>query len=103
MPTVDDMLDKLTAATGERGLSLTGEGGFLPEMNKAVLERGTEGRAVPSPGLRQGRPGWSRLGELAQRDRPEDGGHEIGHVPLTSRGTVPPRSRRRWFRRAPAT
>ena len=37
MPTVDDMLDKLTAATGERGLSLTGEGGFLPEMNKLNL------------------------------------------------------------------
>ena len=33
----DEMLDQLMAATDERGLSLTGEGGFLPEMIKAVL------------------------------------------------------------------
>ena len=32
----DDMLDKLMAATDERGLSLTGEGGFLPEMIEPV-------------------------------------------------------------------
>ena len=38
----DEMLDKLMAATDERGLALTGEGGFLPEMLKAVLERGME-------------------------------------------------------------
>ena len=38
----EEMLDKLMAATDERGLSLTGEGGFLPEMIKAVLERGME-------------------------------------------------------------
>lgn len=31
----DDMRDQLTAATDGRGLSLTGEGGFLPEMIKA--------------------------------------------------------------------
>lgn len=34
----DEMLDKLMAATDERGLSLTGEGGFLPEMIKATSD-----------------------------------------------------------------
>ena len=33
----DEMLDKLMSASDERGVSLTGEGGFLPEMIKAVL------------------------------------------------------------------
>ena len=32
----DEMLDQLMAATDERGLSLTGEGGFLPEMIKVT-------------------------------------------------------------------
>ena len=36
----DDLLDRLMAATDERGVALTGQGGFLPEMIKAVLERG---------------------------------------------------------------
>jgi putative transposase len=47
----DEMLDQLMAATDERGLSLTGEGGFLPEMIKAVLERGHGGRADRPPGV----------------------------------------------------
>ena len=38
----DEMLDQLMAATDERGVALTGEGGFLPEMVKAVLERGMQ-------------------------------------------------------------
>ena len=33
------------------GLTLTGEGGFLPEMIKAVLERGLADRADRAPGL----------------------------------------------------
>ena len=37
----DDMwLDELIDRAEEGGVSLTGEGGFLPEMIKAVLERG---------------------------------------------------------------
>ena len=45
----DEMLDKLMAATDERGLSLTGEGGFLPEMIKAVLERAYADFVASSP------------------------------------------------------
>ena len=50
----DDMLDKLMAATDERGLSLTGEGGFLPEMIKAVLERGMEAELSDHLGYEKG-------------------------------------------------
>lgn len=38
---VDEALvDQLMSAVDERGVALTGEGGFLPELIKAVLERG---------------------------------------------------------------
>ena len=53
----DEMLDKLMAATDERGLSLTGEGGFLPEMIKAVLERGMQAELTDHLGYDKGDPG----------------------------------------------
>jgi len=36
----DAMIDEAIAAAGDRGVALTGEGGLLPELVKAVLERG---------------------------------------------------------------
>ncbi|STY83690.1 Uncharacterised protein [Mobiluncus mulieris] len=36
----DELLDRLLDATSERGVELTGRGGFLSEFIKAVLERG---------------------------------------------------------------
>lgn len=36
----DELIDKLLASSDERGVALTGQGGFLPEMIKSVLERG---------------------------------------------------------------
>lgn len=38
----DRLLDELLASASERGIALTGEGGFLPELVKAVLERGMQ-------------------------------------------------------------
>lgn len=38
----DELLDRLMASTTERGIALTGEGGLLPELIKAVLERGMQ-------------------------------------------------------------
>ncbi len=43
--------DQLLASTSERGISLTGEGGFLPELIKSVLERGMNAELTSSPGL----------------------------------------------------
>ena len=36
----DELVDRLLASSDERGVALTGEGGFLPEMIRTVLERG---------------------------------------------------------------
>ena len=36
----DELIDQLLARVDEDGLALTGRGGMLPEMLKAVLERG---------------------------------------------------------------
>ena len=36
----DEVLNRLLDATSERGVELTGQGGFLNEFIKAVLERG---------------------------------------------------------------
>ncbi|MDE1578170.1 IS256 family transposase [Actinotignum sanguinis] len=38
----DDLLDRLVESSSERGIGLTGENGFLPELIKAVLERGMQ-------------------------------------------------------------
>ena len=38
----DALLDELVARVDEGGVALTGKGGFLPELVKAVLERGMD-------------------------------------------------------------
>ena len=38
----DDLLDRLIQSTSDRGIELTGQGGFLTELIKAVLERGMQ-------------------------------------------------------------
>ena len=50
----DEVLDKLIGASGERGVALTGEGGFLPEMIKAVLERGMKAELTDHLGYQAG-------------------------------------------------
>jgi hypothetical protein len=71
----DEMLDQLMAATDERGLSLTGEGGFLPEMIKAVLERGMEAELTGHLGYDKGDPAGKGSGNSRNGSHPEDGGH----------------------------
>ncbi len=68
----DEVLDKLIGASGERGVALTGEGGFLPEMIKAVLERGMKAELTDHLGLpgRRRRGTWQR--EFAERDDAQD-------------------------------
>ena len=44
----DELMDRVDTGS----LALTGEGGFLPEIVKAVLERGLAGRVDRAPGLR---------------------------------------------------
>lgn len=58
----DELLDAMLASTSERGISLTGEGGFLPELIKSVLERGMNAEFDLASGIREERPGWTGLG-----------------------------------------
>ena len=66
----DDVMGRIDAG----GLQLTGEGGFLPEMVKAVLEAGLEAELTDHLGYEQGDPAGRGVGELPQRDDAEDGG-----------------------------
>lgn len=78
----DDMLDKLMAATDERGLSLTGEGGFLPEMIKAVLERGMQAELTDHLGYEKGDPGGNGSGNSRNGTTPKTVGTEVGDIGL---------------------
>src|SRR6185437_14271028 len=50
------LLDRLMERVGDDGLRLTGEGGFLPEMVKAVLERGLQAELTDHLGYEKGDP-----------------------------------------------
>src|SRR5690606_2511397 len=50
------LLDELMAKVDSGGLQLTGEGGFLPEMIKAVLERGLAAELTEHVGYERGDP-----------------------------------------------
>ena len=51
------LLDGLMERVDSEGLALTGQGGFLPEMVKAVLERGLAGELTGHLGYEKGDPG----------------------------------------------
>ncbi|RIK16402.1 MAG: IS256 family transposase [Acidobacteria bacterium] len=78
----EDMLDKLMAATDERGLSLTGEGGFLPEMIKAVLERGMQAELTDHLGYEKGERAGHGSGNSRNGTTPKTVGTEVGDVTL---------------------
>ena len=78
----DEMLDKLMAATDERGVSLTGEGGFLPEMIKAVLERGMDAELTDHLGYEKGDPGGNGSGNSRNGSTPKTVGTEVGDIGL---------------------
>jgi putative transposase len=52
----DTWLDELIDGAQQGGVRLTGEGGFLPEMIKAVLERGLAAELTDHLGYEQGDP-----------------------------------------------
>lgn len=59
----DELLDAMLASTSERGISLTGEGGFLPELIKSVLERGMNAELTSHLGYEKNgllRKSWTR-------------------------------------------
>lgn len=78
----DEMLDRLMAATDERGVALTGEGGFLPELVKAVLERGMGAELSGHLGYLRGDPAGNGTGNSRNGTTPKTVSTEIGDIRL---------------------
>lgn len=74
---LDELISR--AATGE--LRLTGDGGFLPELIKAVLERGLQVELADHLGYEKGEP--------AGRGSPNNRNGSTGKTLLTEAGPVP--------------
>src|SRR4249920_169894 len=89
------VFDELLERIDEGGLQLTGEGGFLPEMIKAVLERGLQAELTDHLGYEKGdRAGWgspnSRNGSTPKTVASEVGDVELA-TPRDRAGTFEPR------------
>jgi putative transposase len=86
------LLDRLMERVDDDGLRLTGEGGFLPEMIKAVLERGLQAELTDHLGYEKG--------DLAGRGSPNSRNGSTPKTLVTEVGEVPlnvPRDRRSTF------
>jgi putative transposase len=76
------VLDKLVAQAGAGELALTGEGGFLPEMVKAVLERGLAAELTGHLGYEKGDPAGRGTPNARNGTTPKTLDTEVGPVPL---------------------
>ena len=89
------LFDSLFARIDQGSLRLTGEGGFVPEMIKAVLERGLQVELADHLGYEKGDPAGrgspnSRNGSTAKPVRTEVGPVEL-NTPRDRAGTFEPR------------
>ena len=75
---LDDVLAKIDAGQ----LQLTGEGGFLPEMIKAVLERGLQAELTDHLGYEKGDPAGRGSPNSRNGSTPKTLSTEVGEVPL---------------------
>jgi putative transposase len=75
---LDEVMDRVDAG----GLALTGEGGFLPEMIKAVLERGLAVELTEHLGYEKGDPGGRGSGNSRNGTTGKTVATEVGDVPL---------------------
>lgn len=75
---LDDVMDRVDAG----GLALTGEGGFLPEMIKAVLERGLAAELTEHVGYERGDPAGRGSPNSRNGSTPKTLATEVGDVPL---------------------
>jgi putative transposase len=75
---LDDVMQRVDAG----GLALTGEGGFLPEMIKAVLERGLAAELTGHLGYEKGDPAGRGSPNSRNGTSPKTLATEVGDVPL---------------------
>jgi putative transposase len=89
------LLDDLMARVDSGGLQLTGEGGFLPEMIKAVLERGLAAEQTAHLGYEKGDPAGRGTPNSRNGTTPKTVATEVGDirldVPRDRVGTFEPR------------
>jgi len=89
------LLDEVMSKVDAGGLALTGEGGLLPEMIKAVLERGLQAELSDHLGYDKGDPAGRGTGNSRNGSTPKTLGTEVGDValgvPRDRAGTFEPR------------
>jgi len=78
----DQLLDKLMSRVDSDGVSLTGEGGFLPELVKAVLERGMDAELTSHLGYERGDPAGNGSGNSRNGTSAKTLGTEVGDIGL---------------------
>jgi len=78
----DELLDELMSRVDADGVALTGVGGFLPELVKAVLERGMDAELTDHLGYERGDPAGRGSGNSRNGTTPKTVGTEVGDVPL---------------------
>src|SRR5271165_2949407 len=75
---LDDLMDRADRG----GLALTGDGGLLPELVKAVLERGLAAELTGHLGYEKGDPGGRGSPNSRNGSTPKTVATQIGDVPL---------------------
>jgi putative transposase len=78
----DAWLDELIDRADEGGVALTGPGGFLPEMIKAVLERGLAAELTGHLGYEVGDPAGRGSPNSRNGSSPKTVQTEVGAIPL---------------------
>jgi putative transposase len=98
------LLDRLMERVEAGGLALTGEGGFLPEMIKAVLERGLQAELTDHLGYEKGDPAGRGSPNSRNGSTPKTLATEVGDVrldtPRDRAGSFEPRLVPKGLRRA---
>lgn len=78
----DEVIDGLLGEVGPDGLRLTGDGGFLPQLIKAVLERGLAVELTDHLGYDKGDPAGRGVPNSRNGSTPKTLVTEVGQVPL---------------------
>ena len=78
----DELIDQLLARVDEDGLNLTGRGGLLPEMLKAVLERGMDAELTSHLGYERGDQDGRGSGNSRNGTSPKTVASEVGALRL---------------------
>jgi len=91
----DGLIDELVARAGAGGIALTGEGGFLPELVRAVLERGLQAELSDHLGYEKGDPAGRGSPNSRNGSTPKTVASEVGDIGLSTPrdrvGTFEPR------------